>query len=90
MRLSRPAMMRRQLLEQTRDHVLVFAQDSYGIFHLAEYSLLLGITIKDRPDGTGTRRQILAKYGLTAHSCTYIRTAVKKILFAKDPDFQSE
>jgi hypothetical protein len=31
---------RRQLLEQTRDHVIVFAQDCYGIFHLAEYSIL--------------------------------------------------
>ena len=31
---------RRQLLQQTPDHVIVFAQDGYGIFHLAEYSLL--------------------------------------------------
>jgi hypothetical protein len=30
---------RRQLLEQTRDRVIVFAGRSYGIFHLAEYSL---------------------------------------------------
>jgi Transposase DDE domain len=53
---------RRQLQEQTRDLVIVFAQDSYGIFHLAEYSLLLGVNIKDRPPGIGTRPQILAKY----------------------------
>lgn len=58
---------RRQLLEQTRDHVIVFAQDCYGIFHMAEYSLLLGVKIKDRPPGIGTHPQILAKYGLTAH-----------------------
>jgi hypothetical protein len=32
---------RRQLLEQTRDLVIVFAQDDYGLFHLAEYSLLV-------------------------------------------------
>jgi hypothetical protein len=31
---------RRQLLEQTRDQVMVFAQGYYGIFHLAESSLL--------------------------------------------------
>jgi hypothetical protein len=31
---------RRRLLEQTRDRVIVFAQGYYGIFHLAEYSLL--------------------------------------------------
>jgi hypothetical protein len=53
---------RRQLQEQTRDLVIVFAQDSYGIFHLAEYSLLLGVNIKDRPPGIGTRPQILTKY----------------------------
>jgi Transposase DDE domain len=58
---------RRQLLEQTRDHVIVFAQGYYGIFHLAEYSLLLGVNIKDRPLGIGTQQQILAKYGLTRH-----------------------
>ena len=58
---------RRQLLEHTRDLVIVFAQDAYGIFHLAEYSLLVGVNIKDRPPGIGTRQQLLAKYRLTAH-----------------------
>jgi hypothetical protein len=56
---------RRQLLAQTRDHVIVFAQGYYGIFHMAEYSLLLGVNIKDRPPEIGTQPQILAKYGLT-------------------------
>jgi hypothetical protein len=58
---------RRQLLEQTRDLVIVFADGCYGIFHIVEYSLLVGVNIKDRPPGIGTRRQILAKYGLIAH-----------------------
>jgi hypothetical protein len=58
---------RRQLLAQTRDHVIVFAQDCYGIFHMAEYSLLLGVKLKDVPPGIGGRREILAKYGLAAH-----------------------
>jgi hypothetical protein len=57
---------RRQLLEQTRDQVIVFAEGAYGIFHIAKYSLLLGVKIKDRPPGIGTRQQIFAKYGLTA------------------------
>lgn len=56
---------RRQLLEQTRDHVIVFAQGYYGIFHLAEDSLLVGVKLKDVPPGIGTRRKVLAKYGLT-------------------------
>jgi hypothetical protein len=55
---------RRQLLEQTRAQVIVFAQGYYGIFHLAEYSLLVGVKLKDRPPGIGTRQDILAKYKL--------------------------
>jgi hypothetical protein len=58
---------RRQILEQTRDHVIVFAQNCYGIFQMAEYSLLLGVKLKDVPPGIGTRQQILAKYRLAAH-----------------------
>jgi Transposase DDE domain len=58
---------RRQLLEKTRDHVMVFARDCYGIFPMAEYSLLLGVRLKDVPPGIGTYQEILAKYRLTAH-----------------------
>jgi hypothetical protein len=57
---------RRQLLEQTRDQVIVFAQGYYGIFHLAEYSLLLGVKLKDVPPEVGSRQQVLAKYRLPA------------------------
>ena len=52
---------RRQLLEQTRDQVLVCAQGHYGIFHLAASSLLLGVKLKDVPPEIGSRRQVLAK-----------------------------
>jgi hypothetical protein len=58
---------RRQLVQQTRDHVMVFAQDGYAIFHLAEYSILLGVKLKDGPPGIGTHQEILAKFGLIAH-----------------------
>jgi Transposase DDE domain len=58
---------RRHLLEQTRDQVIVFAQDCYGIFHMAEYSLLVGVKLKDVPPGIGTRQEIIAKYRLTTH-----------------------
>jgi hypothetical protein len=57
---------RRQLLEQTRNKVIVFAQGAYGVFHLAEYSLLLGVKLKDVPPEIGSRQQVLAKYGLRA------------------------
>jgi hypothetical protein len=55
---------RRQLLEQTRDKVIVFAQGYYGIFHIAEFALLMGVKLKDVPPGIGTRQDILAKHGL--------------------------
>jgi hypothetical protein len=55
---------RRQLLEQTREPVIVFAQGIYGIFHLAEYSLLVGVKLKNPPPGIGTRQGIVAKFGL--------------------------
>jgi hypothetical protein len=57
---------RRQLLEQTRDQVIVFAQGYYGIFHIAEYSLLVGVKLKDVPPEIGSRQQVVAKYELPA------------------------
>jgi len=57
---------RRQLLEHTRDHVIVLAQDGSGIVQMAEYSLLLGVKLNDRPPGIGTHQDILAQYGLPA------------------------
>jgi hypothetical protein len=59
---------RRQLLEQSRDDVIVFAQGDYGLWHLAEYSRLLGAKLKDVPPGIGTLQDIMVKYELTGHS----------------------
>jgi hypothetical protein len=47
---------RRQLLEQTCDKVIVLAQGYYGIFHMAEYSMLWGANLKDVPPGVGTHQ----------------------------------
>jgi Transposase DDE domain len=58
---------RRKLQEQNRDKVIVFAQGYYGLFHLAEYSLLLGAKLKDVPPEIGTLQEVLARYRLTAH-----------------------
>jgi hypothetical protein len=59
---------RRQLLEQTRDQVIVCAQGYYGIFHIAEFALLMGVKLKDVPPGIGTRQDLLAKHGLPPES----------------------
>ena len=57
----------RQRLEHTRNLVIVFAQGIYGIFHLAEYSLLSGVKLNDVPPGIGTLPEILARYRLRAY-----------------------
>ena len=58
---------RRQLLEQSRNKVIVFAQEWSGIFPLAEFALLVGVKLKDLPPGIGTLQEVLAKYKLTGH-----------------------
>jgi hypothetical protein len=57
---------RRQLLEQTRDQIIGFAQGCYGIWHIAEVVLWGGGKLKDVPPGVGARQEVLAKYELTA------------------------
>jgi hypothetical protein len=59
---------RRQLLEQTRDQVMVLAQGYDGIFHLTAYALLLGVRLKHTPPGIGTYHDILATYRLTSRA----------------------
>ena len=59
---------RRQLIQQNRDKVIIFAQGWYGIFHVAEYSLLLGVRLKEPPLEVGSRRDVLKKYGLMGHA----------------------
>lgn len=58
---------RRQLIQQNRDKVIVFAEGHYGIFHVAEYSLLVGVTLHEVPPGIGTRQEVLERYGLVGH-----------------------
>jgi hypothetical protein len=55
---------RRQLQEQTREQVIVFAQGYDGIFPLAEYSLLVGVKLTDVLPDIGTRQDVLAQFGL--------------------------
>jgi hypothetical protein len=45
---------------------MVFAQRWYGIFHLAEFALLVGVKLKDVPPGIGTPQDVLTKSTLTA------------------------
>ena len=58
---------RRQLSQQHRDTMSIFAQGWYGICHVAEYSLLLGVKLTEPPPEIGSRRDVLKKYGLLRH-----------------------
>ena len=57
-----------QLIAQTRDKVIVFTHGFYGLPHLAEYSLLIGVKLKERWAVIGTHQDIFAKYGLLSHA----------------------
>jgi hypothetical protein len=50
----------------TSDQGSVFSQGYYGIYHIAEYSLLLGVKLRDVPPDIGIHQQVLAKHGLPA------------------------
>jgi hypothetical protein len=55
---------RRRLKEENRDKVIVFVGDRYGIFHLAELSVLTGIRLKTLPAHLGSWQEVLTRYGL--------------------------
>jgi hypothetical protein len=59
---------RRQLFQQNRAKVIIVAQGWDGIFHVAAYSLLLGVKLQEPPPEIGSRRDVLKKYGLLGHA----------------------
>jgi hypothetical protein len=58
---------RRQLLDQTRDQVIVLAQGWDGIVPLAVCALLVGVKLKDLPPSVGTPHEVRAMCGLPPH-----------------------
>lgn len=58
---------RRELKAENRNKVIVFVQKHYGIFHVAEFSVLAGLRIKAMgiPPQLGSPADILARYGLS-------------------------
>lgn len=55
----------RRLKEENRDKVIVFVEEVYGIFHLAELAILSGIRLSTVPAHLGSPHDILARYGLS-------------------------
>jgi len=55
---------RRQRRNENRDRVIVFSGGHYALFHVAEFSVLSGIRLKELPPHLGTRQDILRRFGL--------------------------
>ncbi len=55
---------RREQEKSYKDYVIVFCGDVYGIFHVAEFSVLSGHRIKKLPEFLGDRDAIFARYGM--------------------------
>jgi hypothetical protein len=53
-----------RLKEENRDKVIVFLADAYGIFHLAELAILIGMRLHRLPSHLASRQAILERYGI--------------------------
>jgi hypothetical protein len=56
---------RRRLKEENRDHVIVFLEEVYGIFHLAELAVLSGLRLRRLPTTLGSSHDVLLRYGIS-------------------------
>ncbi len=56
---------RLRLKEENRDKVIVFFENAYGIFHLAELAVLTGIRLHRLPSHLGSRQTLLQRYGIS-------------------------
>lgn len=56
---------RLRLKEENRDKVIVFFENAYGIFHLAELAVLSGLRLRRLPSSLGSRDDILLRYGIS-------------------------
>lgn len=56
---------RQRLQEANRDQVIVFLEQAYGIFHLAELAVLSGLRLRRLPTLLGSSQDILLRYGLS-------------------------
>lgn len=55
---------RRRLKQENRDKLIVFVGEYYGIFHMAEFAVMVGLRVKEIPPELGTPADILARFAL--------------------------
>jgi hypothetical protein len=56
---------RLRLKEENRDQVIVFLEEVYGIFHLAELAVLSGLRLRRLPTTLGSSHDVLLRYGIS-------------------------
>lgn len=56
---------RQRLKEENRDKVIIFVEEAYGIFHLAELAVLSGLRLQRLPSHFGSAQAILQRYGIS-------------------------
>jgi hypothetical protein len=56
---------RLRLKEENRDKVIVFLQETYGIFHLAELAVVSGLRLRRLPSHLGSPQAVLQRYGIS-------------------------
>ena len=56
---------RLRLKEENRDKVIVFFEQAYGIFHLAELAVLSGLRLRRLPSHLGSPQAVLQRYGIS-------------------------
>ena len=56
---------RRKISAENQDYVIVFTDDYYAILHVAELTVLAGISVKKAPEGMRTKKEIYARRGLS-------------------------
>ncbi len=55
---------RQEIKRKGKNKAIVFIEDTYGIFYLAEIMILSGVRVKKTPRAAGTSQEILRRYGL--------------------------
>jgi len=55
---------RREIALENKDKVIVFVENKYGIFYMAEVMVLLGVIVKELPEGVVSRNKIYRRYGI--------------------------
>ena len=56
---------RQRLREANRDKIIVFINQAYGIFHLAEFAILTHLPLRRLPSPLGSPQAILQRFGIS-------------------------